>query len=100
MLDHLESLHHASVPFIEGLNVELLDFQRRSVQWALERETTPGGIQSFLWAKLPEVAEPDQDIYYNPILERVRRDKPLWFEAAVLPKKWDLERPLSRSLSF
>lgn len=43
MLDHLESLHHASVPFIEELNVELLEFQRQSVQWALERETTPGG---------------------------------------------------------
>jgi hypothetical protein len=38
--------------------VELLEFQRQSVQWALERETTPGGVQSFLWVKLPSVAEP------------------------------------------
>jgi hypothetical protein len=76
MLNHLENLHHPSVPFVEGLTVELLEFQRQSVQWALERETSPGGVQSFLWAKLPSVAEPGQDIYFSPILERFRRDKP------------------------
>lgn len=76
IMDHLESLHHSSVPFIEGLTVELLEFQRQSVQWALERETTPGGVQSFLWAKLPSVAEPGNDLYFSPILERFRHDKP------------------------
>lgn len=76
MLNHLENLHHPTVPFVEGLTVELLEFQRQSVQWALERETTPGGVQSFLWAKLPFVAEPGQDVYFSPVLERFRRDKP------------------------
>ena len=90
MLDHLENLHHASIPFIEGLNVELLEFQRQSVQWALERETTPGGIQSFLWPKLPEVAEPGQDIYYNPILEQLRRDKPLLVRGGIIAEEMGL----------
>jgi hypothetical protein len=84
MLDHLENLHHSSVPFVEGLTVELLEFQRQSVQWALERETTPGGVQSFLWAKLPSVAEPGQDIYFSPVLERFRRDKPQLVRGGII----------------
>lgn len=90
MLDHLENIHHSAVTFVEGLNVELLEFQRQSVQWALERETTPGGVQSFIWAKLPEVTEPDQDVYYNPILERFRRDKPLLVRGGIVAEEMGL----------
>jgi hypothetical protein len=90
ILDNLESLHHSSIPFVEGLTVELLEFQRQSVQWALERETTPGGIQSFLWGKLPSVAEPVQDLYYNPILERFRRDKPRLVRGGIIAEEMGL----------
>jgi len=90
MLDHLESVHHSSVPFIEGLTVELLEFQRQSVQWALEREMTPGGVQSFLWAKLPSVAEPGEDIYYSPILERFRRGKPKLVRGGIIAEEMGL----------
>ena len=90
MMDHLENLHHASVPFVDGLTVELLEFQRQSVQWALERETTPGGVQSFLWAKLPAVAEPGQDIYFNPILECFRKDKPRLVRGGIIAEEMGL----------
>jgi len=90
MLDHLENIHHSSVPFIEGLTVELLEFQRQSVQWALERETTPGGVQSFLWAKLPSVAEPGEAIYYNPVLERFRRGKPQLVRGGIIAEEMGL----------
>jgi hypothetical protein len=72
----LENIGHAKVDFVEGLNVELLDFQRQSLQWALEREKLPDGIQSYFWAKLP--ADPDRkdDLYYNPIIQKFRNDKP------------------------
>ena len=30
MLEHLENVHHPPVPFVEGLNIELLEFQRQS----------------------------------------------------------------------
>jgi hypothetical protein len=91
LLDHLENIHHPSpVPFVEGLNVELLAFQRQSVQWALERETTPDGVQSFLWGKLPSVAEADQDVYYSPILERFRRDKPRLVRGGIIAEEMGL----------
>lgn len=32
IVNHLEKIHHAAVPFIEGLNMELLECQRQSVQ--------------------------------------------------------------------
>jgi SNF2 family DNA or RNA helicase len=91
LLEHLENLHHPSpVPLVEGLNVELLAFQRQSVQWALERETTPGGIQSFLWPKLPSVAEPGEELYYSPILERFRRDKPHLVRGGIIAEEMGL----------
>jgi len=76
LIDHCENLGHAEVPFFEGLNVELLPFQRQSVQWALERETMEGGVQSLLWPKLPSVAQPHTEVYFNPILQSFRTDKP------------------------
>jgi len=90
VMEHLENLHHAPIPFVEGLNIELLEFQRQSVQWALERETTPGGVQSFLWAKLPSVAEAGQDLYYSPILERFRRDKPQLVRGGIIAEEMGL----------
>ena len=70
-MSHIENLGHAEAGYVEGLNVELLAFQRQSVQWALERENLPGGIQSLFWPKIPGC-----DIYYNPILRKFRSTKP------------------------
>lgn len=72
----LENLGHASEEFVEGLNVELLPFQKQALKWALEREQTPGGIQSFYWSKLPDEEGRPTDLYYNPILSHFRKDKP------------------------
>jgi hypothetical protein len=66
VMDHLINRGHQSAPFVEGLKVELLPFQLQSLQWALERESVAGGIQSYFTAKIPrnDLAE---DLYYNPI---------------------------------
>jgi hypothetical protein len=76
LLIDLENIGHDRAEFVDGLNVQLLDFQLQSLKWALERETVPGGIQAFFWPRLPSVAEPDTEIYYNPILGRFRKDTP------------------------
>ena len=70
-MSHIENLGHAEAGYVEGLNVELLAFQRQSVQWALERENMTGGIQSLFWPRIP-----GSDIYYNPILRKFRSTKP------------------------
>jgi hypothetical protein len=76
LLKDLENIGHDRAEFVDGLNVQLLDFQLQSLKWALERETVPGGIQAFFWPRLPSVAEPNTEIYYNPILRRFRKDTP------------------------
>ena len=77
LVQHLENLGHASAPFIEGLTVDLLPFQKESVQWALERELQKGGVQSFLWTELPSVDDEQVDkLYLNPVLNRVTSQKP------------------------
>jgi hypothetical protein len=74
MLQQLENLGHASVPYVEGLNIELLEFQKQGLAWALSREQCPGGIQAFWWPKVPLKCK--DEIYFNPILNRFRQGKP------------------------
>jgi SNF2 family DNA or RNA helicase len=77
VMTRLENVGHEAVDFVEGLKVELLGFQRQSLKWALERETMEGGIQRLLWAKLPyDPTRKDKELYYNPILNRFRREPP------------------------
>jgi hypothetical protein len=66
VMDHLVNRGHQSAPFVEGLEVELLPFQLQSLQWALERESVAGGIQSYFAAKIPRNDLPET-MYYNPI---------------------------------
>ena len=76
LLDLVENRGHAEAPFVEGLNVELLPFQNQALQWALERETSSGGIQSYFWTKLPRIASVNEVCYYNPILGKFSCSKP------------------------
>ena len=69
-MEHIENLGHESFPFVDGLNIELLDFQKQALQWCLERERVKGGIQSFFWSKLPQ-QDGVPELYYNPILKHV-----------------------------
>lgn len=79
------------VPYVDGLNVELLQFQRQAVQWCLERETVAGGIQSLLWPEVPQVASPrKKTLYYNPIIETFRRDKPHVIRGGILASEMGL----------
>lgn len=87
IVDHCENLGHTPIPFFEGLNVELLQFQKESVQWALQREQMDGGVQSMLWPKLPQVAERDTDLYFNPVLEAVRSDKPRLCRGGIIAEE-------------
>lgn len=87
VIDHCENLGHAEIPFFDGLNVDLLPFQKQSVQWALERETIAGGIQSLFWLKLPRVADVDVDVYYNPITETFRTDKPRLCRGGIIAEE-------------
>lgn len=77
VMTRLENIGHEAGEFVEGLNVELLGFQRQTLKWALERETMEGGIQRLLWGKLPDdPTRQDKEVYYNPILGGFRREAP------------------------
>jgi hypothetical protein len=86
ILIHLENLGHEEAPFIEGLNVELLPFQRQTLQWALDRETTSGGLQSFISAKLPLT----EDVYYHPVFESVSNRKPKLVRGGIIADEMGL----------
>lgn len=85
LLEHLENIGHESEPTCDGLSIELLAFQKESLKWALERETIPGGIQSYFWTKVPSL-----ELYYSPILDRFRKDKPLEVRGGIIAEEMGL----------
>jgi len=76
-LQQIENIGHDSVDQVEGLNCELLDFQRQSLKWALEREAMPGGIQRLYWGKVPtDETDIAKELWFNPLLGLFRRGPP------------------------
>jgi hypothetical protein len=90
LMNHLENRGHLEASYVEGLTVELLPFQSQSLQWALERETVPGGIQTFWWAKLPEVEGMKETLYYNPIVGRISTEKPHLVRGGIIAEAMGL----------
>lgn len=98
LMNHMENRGHAAASFVEGLTVELLPFQSQSLQWAMERETAPGGLQSFFWTTLPKIFDGDDDdpknnaaeAYFNPILGKVTRKKPKLVRGGIIAEQMGL----------
>ena len=85
IMARLENLGHESELVVEGLNVELLPFQKQSLKLCLERENTPGGINALLWPKLPSRGPGNsEDLYFNPILNQFRTTKPALARGGLL----------------
>ena len=82
LLQHLESIGGEVCDPVDGLQCELLTFQRQAVAWMLQREETPGGIQSFLWAKV--AVENHAALYFNPILDTISINKPKLVRGGIL----------------
>ncbi|KAG7344196.1 DNA/RNA helicase, superfamily II, SNF2 family protein [Nitzschia inconspicua] len=94
IMSSLENLGHASELFVEGLNVELLDFQKQALKWALEREQISGGIQSFYWGMLPKREQRQDDLYFSPILSQFRKDKPAIARGGILAAEMGLGKTI------
>jgi len=81
LMQHLENLGHKAAPQPEGINVELLDFQKQALGWAIERENNAGGLQSYLWVELPRQANGvrpgySNKLYFSPVLDMFATQKP------------------------
>lgn len=84
---HLENLGHAVAARVDGLTVDLLPFQLQTLRWAIERELTPGGVQSYYWPKLPFVEQPGVNIFYNPILGHWAMSKPRLVRGGIIAEQ-------------
>lgn len=87
VLLNLENLGHTPELFCEGLEVEMLEFQKQSLKWAMERETTLGGVQSYFWSKVPITGS---SLYFNPILGTFRTDKPKEVRGGIIAEEMGL----------
>lgn len=99
VLFHLEDLGYQEAPFVEGLDVELLPFQRQTLQWALDREKIVGGLQSLLWGRLPVVEDSKYpDVYYSPALQRFCTSKPRTVRGGIIADEMGLGKTVSTAL--
>ena len=89
LMVRVENLGHGSEDCVEGLKIELLEFQRQSLKWALECERTPNGVQSFFWSKIP-TSDGQGDLYYHPILKSFRKDKPALVRGGFIAEQMGL----------
>jgi SNF2 family DNA or RNA helicase len=94
LMRHMENLEHEPAPYIEGLTVALLTFQQQTLQWAIERELTPGGIQSYFRPKLPSVDHPSTDVYYCPVTGTWTTEKPRLVRGGIIAEQMGLGKLL------
>ena len=66
----LENLGYTSAPAVEGLTVELMDFQSQTLQWALDMERLEGRINRRLYAPLLNSDEQETGFWFSPYLNR------------------------------
>lgn len=81
LMQHLENLGHKAAPQPDGINVELMDFQKQALSWAIERENTEGGLNSYLWVELPKKVKGvrpgySHSLWFSPILDMVTNQRP------------------------
>jgi len=72
----LENLGYTPAPAIEGLTVELLDFQSQTLQWALDMERLEGGINRRLYAPLLNSENEATGFWFSPYLNHFTAKQP------------------------
>ncbi|CAB9505789.1 regulator of chromatin subfamily A member 3-like 1 [Seminavis robusta] len=93
LIAHCENLGHKEMLLVDGLNIELLQFQKQSLQFCVDRETAKGGIQALLWPKLPWV-EGDGDVWYNPIIQNYRTTPPNLVRGGIIAEEMGLGKTI------
>lgn len=91
LMEHLENIGHEAELTCEGLTVELLDFQKQTLRWALERETIPGGVQALFWPQVPvQMGGNKRNVYFCPISGQFRTDKPKLVRGGIIAEEMGL----------
>eukprot|EP01035_Chromulina_nebulosa_P027378 gene27378-36010_t len=75
-LSDLENLGYSPAPPLEGLTVELLDFQSQTLQWAVDQERRDGGIYRQLYAPILSTNGADTGVWFSPYLNHFTTDAP------------------------
>ncbi len=70
----LESAGYEEMADPPGLQLELYPFQRQSLQWMVDRETAPGGLNALFWREHP--SEGSTRFFYNAMAGELRAQPP------------------------
>ena len=67
LMRSMQSAGYAEAQQPAALKLELFAFQRQSLQWMLDRERTPGGLNAAFWEEHPLPANSHRaSFFYNP----------------------------------
>ena len=70
----MESAGYEEATDPAGLQLTLFPFQRQSLQWMIDRETQPGGLNALFWREHP--SEGSSKFFYNPMAGELRSEPP------------------------
>ena len=66
----MESAGYDEMADPPGLEITLYPFQRQSLQWMVDRETQPAGLNALFWREHP--SEGGESFYFNPMAGELR----------------------------
>jgi hypothetical protein len=69
----LESSGYEEMADPPGLRLTLYPFQRQSLQWMVDRETQPGGLNALFWREHPSEGR-DRSFFYNAMAGELRSE--------------------------
>jgi len=73
----LENLGYTPAALIDGLTVDLLDFQSQTLQWALDQEQLEGGINRRLYAPIISSEGAETGVWFSPFLSKFMPHQPV-----------------------
>ena len=106
LMSEIENRGHAPAPQPAQLACSLREYQRSAVQWALDQERLPGGVNAHVWAKLPggarrRCATPSFsadaarrssacELWYSPMLRAFQRGAPALARGGLIAQEMGL----------
>eukprot|EP00966_Prymnesium_polylepis_P081936 1897700-Prymnesium_polylepis.1 len=72
----MESAGYDEMADPAGLSLQLFPFQRQSLQWMVDRETQPGGLNALFWREHPGEVGGGRShrFFYNPMAGELRAE--------------------------
>ena len=93
IMQRIESTGYAQASQPAGLKMKMKDYQLQTLQWMLDQESKPEGINGYFWKEL-QWDNCSQPFYYSKVLGELRIEKPPLVRGGLLCEEMGLGKTL------